>query len=122
MQRLLRITLPEFGPDFEDQIDDECITLASSASSDEESNTGIIEEIPINANNDEEMEIEEISEPVSKDLFKNNLKKFLEDDDEDCLLEDKTIKKLKITKTKAVSKTSSKNQSNLNGFVIKKNI
>ena len=68
------------------------------------------------------MEIEEISEPVSKDLFKNNLKKFLEDDDEDCLLEDKTIKKLKITKTKAVSKTSSKNQSNLNGFVIKKNI
>ena len=50
--------------------------------------------------------------PAPNGLFKEKLKKFHEDNDEDYLLDDKTMKKIKINKNKAIM-IPSKNQSKL---------
>ena len=63
------------------------------------------------------MKIEEIiSEPVrNTSILKQNLKEFLEDNDEDNLLEDKTFKKLKQNDKKGINKASSiKHQAPIN--------
>ena len=64
------------------------------------------------------MKIEEIiSEPVrNTSILKQHLKKFLEDNDEDNFLEDKTFKKLKQYDKKAIN-----NQPKLETFFMKKN-
>ena len=51
----------------------------------------------------------------------SNLKTFLEDNDEDSFLEDKTFKKLKQNDKKVIKKASSNNQPKIETFFIKKN-
>jgi hypothetical protein len=110
--------------DFEDHINEDFINLAQSETSEEDNDKN--EEEP-QIINDMEMKIEEIELPASNtkkttgSMLKQNLKTFLEDNDEDYLLEDKTTKKVKKNDRKAVVKESNNSQPKIDTIFKKRN-
>ena len=80
--------IPMMKYDFVQNEDKDSINIASPGASNDEDEKDLDEEEPL-IFNDQEMKIEEIiSEPLrNTSILKQNLKKFLEDNDEDNFLE-----------------------------------
>ena len=101
------------------------MNVASSESSVEEDNGELDNEIVSNLdagnNHPQEIKIEEIIQEIpSQRMLKKKLHIFLKDNDEDCLLEEKTYKKMKPNNNSQDQIKEIKGQPKINTFFVKK--
>lgn len=96
------------------------MNVASSESSAKEDDGDLDTEIVDNLDNNPSQEIkikEVIQEMPQQRIFKKRLQVFLEDNDEECLLEHKTHKKVKPN---GINKDPIKGQPKIDSFFVKK--